>query len=404
MLKSFEIIEQALIKIRSGQMIILVDDENRENEGDLVMAAELVTAESIAFMSRMACGLICLPMAGTLIDKLALPMMTQNNKSRYGTAFTVSIEAAQGISTGISAEDRAKTIQVASSNQSGPDDIISPGHIFPLRAESGGVLKRRGQTEGSVDLMILAGLQPAAVICEITNEDGSMSRKADLIDFAKKHQLLTISIQDLVDYRLYHELLIDNISSARLPLGEHGNFTMKLYRGRYEQAEHFALIKEPKIPNQVPLLRIHSECITGDIFGSVRCDCGAQLKKSLELIAQEGGVLIYLRQEGRGLGLKNKLIAYELQDQGYDTVDANLKLGLPVDDRDYSMAYQILKSLGINSVRILTNNPKKLSGLEKYGIHVAERISLVMTTSDNLSYLKTKQDKMGHFLGLESNE
>lgn len=401
MINPFSIIEQAIAELKKGRMIVLVDDEHRENEGDLVIAADFVTPEAINFMSRFACGLICLPMSEALIDKLNLPMMTQSNRSPYGTAFTVSIEAAEGVSTGISANDRARTIQVAASASSGPLDVISPGHVFPLRAKPGGVLERKGQTEGSVDLMKLAGLQPAAVICEIMNQDGTMSRRDELSAFAKQHELLVVTIQDLIDYRIYHETLVEVIATTPLPLHNHGEFTMTLFRNKLDDAEHFVMIKEPKQANQVPLVRIHSECITGDVFGSCKCDCGEQLQQSLALIAKEGGVLIYLRQEGRGVGLKNKLMAYTLQNEGYDTVDANIKLGLPVDNRDYSLAYQMLKYLGIQQVHLLTNNPRKVSGLEKYGIEVTKRIPLVITTEGNRAYLKTKQDKLGHFLGLE---
>ena len=399
MTNHFITIEQAILEIKSGSMVILVDDEGRENEGDLVIAAEHATAQSINFMARFGRGLICLPMAEQLIDKLNLPMMTNNNRSPYGTAFTVSIEAAVGVSTGISAQDRAHTIQVAIHPDTTPADIISPGHIFPLRARAGGVLKRAGQTEGSVDLVRLAGLTPAAVICEIINEDGTMSRRDQLVSFSREHGISIATINDLIDYRIRHETLIEPTAITRLPLQTHGDFTMTLFANQLDNAEHFALVKPSVDKNKAPLVRIHSECITGDVFGSCKCDCGAQLDQSLALIAGEGGVLIYLRQEGRGVGLTNKLKAYALQEKGYDTVDANVELGLPVDSRNYGVAYQILKHMNISTVKLLTNNPHKVEAMTHYGIKVAERVSLLVpATPENQMYLKTKQEKLGHFL------
>lgn len=398
---SLATIEQALETLKAGKMIILIDDEDRENEGDLVMAAEFATPEAINFMSRFGCGLICLPMAEELIDNLKLPMMAQNNKSPYGTAFTVSIEAAQGVSTGISAGDRAHTIQVAINSASGPADIISPGHVFPLRARKKGVLERPGQTEGSVDLMTIAGLRPAAVICEIINEDGTMSRRDELTVFSKKHDIPMVTIKDLIEYRIRHEVLVHASATTSIPLQDKGTFCMTVFENDLDREEHFVLVKEPLYGNQVPLVRIHSECITGDVFGSCRCDCGKQLDASLALIAAEGGVLIYLRQEGRGIGLANKLKAYVLQDQGLDTVEANLKLGLPADGRNYAIAYQILKYLGIEALRLLTNNPLKIAGLEQFGIVVAERVPLEITANaENQNYLKTKKEKFGHLLAM----
>lgn len=393
-------IEQAIETLKAGKMIILMDDEDRENEGDLVMAADYVTPEAINFMSRMGCGLICLPMANELVDKLQLPMMTQNNRSPYGTGFTVSIEAADGVSTGISAKDRARTIQVAIHPDTQPQDIISPGHIFPLRAKAKGVLERAGQTEGSVDLARLAGLTPAAVICEIINEDGTMSRRDELALFSKTHDIPMVTIKDLIEYRIQHECLVHEAASTGIPLEGHGLFNMTVFDNDLDKAEHFALVKPPVFANKVPLVRIHSECITGDVFKSCKCDCGKQLERSLALIAEEGGVLIYLRQEGRGIGLANKLKAYALQEaHGLDTVDANLELGFPVDDRDYAIAYQILKYLGIEALRLLTNNPLKIEAIERYGIVVQERMALeVESTDDNHQYLKTKRDRLGHLL------
>ncbi|ARM35071.1 bifunctional 3,4-dihydroxy-2-butanone-4-phosphate synthase/GTP cyclohydrolase II [Legionella longbeachae] len=394
-------IEHAVETLKAGKMIILMDDEDRENEGDLVVAAEYATSEAINFMSRHGCGLICLSMADELIDKLQLPMMAQNNKSPYGTAFTVSIEAAEGVSTGISAKDRAQTIKIAIDPESGPADVISPGHVFPLRAKKKGVLERPGQTEGSVDLTRLAGLTPAAVICEIINEDGTMSRRDELIAFSKKHDIPMVTIKDLIEYRIRHEMLINAAASTRIPLQNKGDFMMTVFTNELDQAEHFALVKPPLFANRVPLVRIHSECITGDIFGSCKCDCGKQLEQSLSMIAEEGGILIYLRQEGRGIGLANKLKAYALQEQGLDTVDANHQLGLPVDSRDYAIAYQMLKYFGIEAIRLLTNNPSKIAAVDRYGVKVTERVPLeIEPTKESHRYLKTKKEKMGHLLAI----
>ncbi|KTD41740.1 bifunctional 3,4-dihydroxy-2-butanone-4-phosphate synthase/GTP cyclohydrolase II [Legionella parisiensis] len=398
---SLATIEHAVETLKAGKMVILMDDEDRENEGDLVVAAEYATPETINFMSRHGCGLICLSMADELIDKLQLPMMAQNNKSPYGTAFTVSIEAAEGVSTGISAKDRAQTIKVAINPESGPSDIISPGHIFPLRARKKGVLERQGQTEGSVDLAKLAGLAPAAVICEIINEDGTMSRRDELVSFSQKHNIPLVTIKDLIEYRIRHEVLVSAAASTRIPLQNKGDFNMTVFANELDNAEHFALVKPPIFANRVPLVRIHSECITGDILGSCKCDCGNQLEKSLALIAAEGGVLIYLRQEGRGIGLANKLKAYALQEQGWDTVDANHQLGLPVDSRNYAIAYQILKYFGIDAIRLLTNNPSKIAAVDRYGIKVMERVPLeIEPTKESHRYLKTKKEKLGHLLAI----
>lgn len=397
----FSTIEQAIHALKTGRMIILVDAEDRENEGDLVIAADYATPEAINFMSHHGRGLICLPMAEALIDKLELPMMASKNRSPYGTAFTISIEAATGVSTGISAHDRARTIQVAIAADSTPRDIISPGHIFPLRARAKGVLERPGQTEGSVDLMRLAGLTPAAVICEILNEDGSMSRRDALALFSKQHDIPMITIKDLLHYRIQQETLVELAARSRLPIQDHGVFDMSVFYNQFDQAEHFALVKPAVFEDKIPLVRIHSQCITGDVFGSCKCDCGGQLQQSLALIAQEGGILLYLRQEGRGIGLVNKIKAYALQEQGYDTVEANQQLGLPIDNRDYAIAYQILRFMGITQVRILTNNPQKVDALTYYGIHVSQRIPLHVSPGEyNHVYLKTKQTKLGHFLPL----
>jgi len=409
MTSPFSSMQHALAELRAGRMVILVDDEQRENEGDLVFAAEHVTPESINFMSRFGRGLICLPMTGALIDKLGLPMMASRNRSPYGTGFTVSIEAFSGVTTGISAKDRAHTIHVAIDASATPEDIISPGHVFPLRARDGGVFERQGQTEGSVDLMRLAGLKPAAVICELINEDGTMSRQDDLIKFSKEHGIPIISVRDVMEHRIRHEVLVEKVAISRIPLREHGDFTMTLFHNQMDASEHFSLEKivinsESSSDNasKAPLVRIHSECITGDLFGSTKCDCGEQLEQSLAKIAKEGGVLIYLRQEGRGIGLSNKLKAYALQEKGMDTVEANQHLGLPVDGREYGIAFQMLQALGLDKVRLLTNNPRKIEALEQYGINVVERLPLhVEASCENRTYLKTKREKLGHLLDMK---
>ncbi len=395
----FATIEQALKQLRSGKMIILIDGEDRKHTGNLVIAAEYITPEKISFMSRYGGGIICLAMADKLIDKLQLPMMTENNKSTYSSPFTISIEAAKNVSSGISAKDRAQTIKVAISPKSGPNDIVSPGHIFPLRAKTNGVLERAGHTEASVDLARLAGLIPAAVICDIIKEDSTLIHHDELIIFAKKYKIPLIAVKDLIEYRLRHELLIHAEASARIPLIGKGDFNMTLFKYKFDNAEHLALENLSLSGNQVPLVRIHSECLTGDVFGSVKCDCGHQLDESLSLIAAQGGILIYLRQEGRGIGLANKLKAYALQEQGFDTIEANHRLGLPIDDRNYVVAYQILKYFGIESIRLLTNNPIKIKAMESFGIKVEKRLALeIEPNKESQRYLKTKKEKMGHLL------
>jgi 3,4-dihydroxy 2-butanone 4-phosphate synthase / GTP cyclohydrolase II len=393
----FTTVEQAIDDFRQGKMIILMDDKARENEGDLVIAADKVTPEAINFMTKHGRGLICLSMAPHLIEKLGLTMMVSKNQSPFKTAFTQSIEAVEGVSTGISVYDRAHTIKVAIDTNSGPSDIVSPGHIFPLKANPKGVLGRQGQTEGSVDLAKISSLSPAAVICEILNDDGTMSREKDLVEFSKTHDVKILSVNQLIQYRIKHETLVSETASTVIPIANLGEFELKIFSNEIDDKEHFALIKKPIKSNQVPLVRIHSECITGDVFQSEKCDCGNQLQQSLRLINEQGGILIYLRQEGRGIGLTNKIKAYALQEKGYDTVEANVALGLPIDNREYSMAYQILTYLGVDCLRLLTNNPEKMTAISKYGLKVTERISLIsQPTIKNSSYIDTKKAKLGH--------
>ncbi len=400
-------IDEVIEDIRAGKMIILVDDEDRENEGDLCMAAEKVTPEAINFMATHGRGLICLAMSPDIVEQLELPMMVSNNQSPYGTGFTISIEARTGVSTGISAADRARTIQAAVAPDATPRDIISPGHIFPLKARKGGVLVRTGQTEGSVDLARLAGLRTAGVICEIMKEDGTMARMPDLEKFAAEHDLKIATIADLVAYRLRKDKLVHRVAEARLPTEHAGEFRVLAYTNDVDGYEHVALVKGEISPDVPVLVRVHSECLTGDVFGSARCDCGEQLHAAMRMVDQEGrGVVLYMRQEGRGIGLVNKLRAYNLQDEkGLDTVEANVELGFKPDLRDYGIGAQILRDIGVSKMRLLTNNPKKIVGLEGYGLEVVERLPIeIPGEAENRQYLKCKRDKMGHLLELYGEE
>jgi len=396
-------IKDALEDLKQGKMIILVDDEDRENEGDLTIAAEKINPEAINFMAKYARGLICLSLHPDIVERLKLPLMVRDNQSRFQTAFTVSIEAKNGVTTGISAADRAHTILTAVADDAKPDDLVQPGHLFPLRSRRGGVLFRTGQTEGSVDLARLAGLKPAGVICEIMNDDGTMARRPDLDKFAKKHDLRVVTVADIIAYRMRNESFVHKEAETVLPT-PFGEFRAIAFRNELDNSEHLALVKGEIDPDGDILVRVHSECLTGDVFASFRCDCGDQLKKALKMIDQEGlGVVIYLRQEGRGIGFANKLKAYALQDKGFDTVEANKKLGFKADLRDYGVGAQILVALGVRRMRIMTNNPKKIVGLEGYGLTVTGRVPIeIPPRPENVRYLLTKCEKLGHIMEIST--
>ncbi|MBV8258969.1 MAG: bifunctional 3,4-dihydroxy-2-butanone-4-phosphate synthase/GTP cyclohydrolase II [Actinobacteria bacterium] len=395
---AFASIDEAIEEIRNGRFVVVVDDPDRENEGDLVIAAQFATPEAINFMATHARGLICLCLTEERCDELGLRPMTDHNEARLGTAFTVSIEAREGVTTGISAADRSHTVQIAIDPGTEPRDLVQPGHVFPLRARDGGVLRRSGQTEASVDLARLAGLIPAGVICEIMNEDGTMARVPDLVPYCERHGLKMVSVADLIEYRRRTEKLVERVVSTRLPT-EYGEFSAVAFREKLTGKEHVALVAGDLAGGDV-LVRVHSECLTGDVFHSQRCDCGEQLDAALRAIAGEGrGVLLYMAQEGRGIGLLNKLRAYELQEQGMDTVDANLALGFAADEREWGIGNQILADLGLTTIRLLTNNPKKVSGLEAYGLKVTEQVPIeVPPNEENARYLAAKRDKLGHRL------
>ncbi|MFO8049003.1 MAG: bifunctional 3,4-dihydroxy-2-butanone-4-phosphate synthase/GTP cyclohydrolase II [Desulfosudaceae bacterium] len=397
-------VEDAIKEIRAGRMIILVDDEDRENEGDLMLAAEQTTPEAINFMAKYGRGLICLAMEGQLVDKLDLPLMVSKNTSQFETGFTVSIEAKRGVTTGISAADRAHTILTALADDARPDDLVRPGHVFPLRARRGGVIVRAGQTEGSVDLARLAGLKPAGVICEIMDEDGTMARMPSLEEFSQTHGIGICTIKDLIEYRMRTESFVKRVVETSIPSCYGGDFKIMVYENEMEDFQHIALVKGRINAEEPVLVRVHSECLTGDIFGSLRCDCGNQLHKAMKMIEEAGsGVVLYVRQEGRGIGLVNKLRAYNLQDKGLDTVEANEELGFRADLRDYGVGAQVLADLGVKKMRLITNNPKKIVGLEGYGLTVVEQVPIeIEPNKHNKGYLECKKLKMGHTLNLDT--
>ena len=395
----FATVEEAVEDVRQGKFVVVVDDEDRENEGDLTIAAQFATPEAVNFMVTHARGLVCLCLTEERCDELGLRQMTEQNETPFGTAFTVSVEAREGVTTGISAHDRAHTIQVAIDPGTQPSDLVQPGHVFPLRARRGGVLQRTGQTEAAVDLARLAGLNPAGVVCEIMKDDGSMARVPDLVDYCERHGLKMITVADLVEYRRRHERLVERVTSVRLPTA-HGEFTAVAFRETLTGKHHVALVKGEVAGVENVLVRVHSECLTGDVFHSLRCDCGEQLEHALRRLEAEGtGVLLYLAQEGRGIGLLNKLRAYELQERGLDTVEANLQLGFAADGREYGIGSQILADLGLSTIRVLTNNPKKISGISGFGLEVVEQVPIEMPpNAENRRYLDTKRDKLDHAL------
>jgi 3,4-dihydroxy 2-butanone 4-phosphate synthase/GTP cyclohydrolase II len=392
-------IESVLEDIKKGKMVIVVDDADRENEGDLVMAAQFVTPEAVNFMAKYGRGLICVPTTAERLKQLGIEEMVSQNRDSFRTDFQVSVDAAKGITTGISAADRAKTIKVLADPMATPEDLVQPGHVFPLRAKPGGVLQRAGHTEAAVDLARLAGCRPVGVICEIMNDDGTMARLPQLLKFAKKHKLKICSIADLIKYRRMRERLVERVEIVKLPT-EFGEFDLYLYKSKIDGNHHLALVKGEVEGKENVLVRVHSECLTGDVFGSLRCDCGPQLRQAMRMISSEGaGVIVYLRQEGRGIGLAPKIMAYKLQEHGYDTVEANLKLGYPADLREYGVGAQILCDLGLKSIRLLTNNPKKIIGLEGYGLKVVEQIPIKIKPNPyNEKYLETKKKKLGHLI------
>src|SRR6059058_833351 len=396
---AFASVEEGIEEIRAGRMVVVVDAADRENEGDLTIAAQFATPEAITFMATHGRGLVCLCLTEERCEELGLRPMTDRNETPFGTAFTISIEAREGISTGISAHDRSRTIQVAIDPSKGPRDLVQPGHVFPLQASAGGVLRRAGQTEAAVELAQLAGLNPAGVVCEVMNDDGTMARVPDLVRYCREHGLRMIAVSDLIEYRRRHEKLVERTTAVRLPTN-YGEFTAVAFRETLTGRHHVALVKGDVDGAQDVLVRVHSECLTGDVFHSLRCDCGEQLDQALARIAsEERGVLLYMAQEGRGIGLLNKLRAYELQEDGFDTVEANVELGLPIDARDYGIGNQILADLGLSTIRILTNNPRKITGIEGFGLDVVEQVPIeTAPTPQNTRYLATKRDKLGHKL------
>jgi len=395
----FDRIESVISAIRQGKMVVVVDDASRENEGDLILAAEKATPKNISFMVRYTSGVICVPMLGGDLDRLELPLMTQQNMERMRTAYTISVDAARGVSTGISAADRAHTIRLLADPQTQHGDLVRPGHIFPLRYREGGVLRRAGHTEAAIDLARLAGLRPAGVLAEIVNDDGSMSRLPELLKFARKHKLKICSVADLIEYRRTREKLVEREEIVRMPT-DYGDFDLHLYRSKVDGQHHIALVRGEIAGRKNVLVRVHSECLTGDVFGSRRCDCGPQLHQAMRQVAEAGsGVILYMRQEGRGIGLAPKIKAYKLQEQGYDTVEANEKLGYGMDLREYGLGAQILVDLGLKTIRLLTNNPKKVVGLAGYGLKIVQQVPIkVKPNPHNEKYLKTKREKLGHLL------
>jgi 3,4-dihydroxy 2-butanone 4-phosphate synthase / GTP cyclohydrolase II len=401
----FQQIEAAIDAVARGELVVVVDDADRENEGDLIVAAEKITAETMGFMIRHTSGVICMPVEGERLDELRLPLMVSENTESQRTAFTVSVDARHGVTTGISAEDRATTVRTVLEAGTRPDDLARPGHIFPLRYREGGVLKRAGHTEAAVDLARFAGLRPAGVLAEVVNDDGSMARLPELEAFAARHGLLLISIADLIRFRRHREKLVRRVSEARIPT-RHGDFNALVFESLIDGTEHMAFVRGDVAGKDDVLVRVHSECLTGDVFGSLRCDCGLQLDRAMELVASQGaGVVVYLRgHEGRGIGLGHKIRAYTLQDEGRDTVEANVELGFPPDSREYGIGSQILVDLGVTTMRLMTNNPAKYGGLEGYGLEIVERVPLhVLPNHENIRYLRTKQDKLGHLLDLEDS-